>query len=190
MHKSDDGSRQVSAVTCYLDESGTHEGAVVAVVGGLILNKTGFAAFDTEWEDMLSQFSIAAPLHMKAFRRPEGRLADISNETRTRLFSAAAKIINAHKIYTIAATLSTDQFNEYFSSQFQRDGIGVYGMCFILCAHLNHLLAKQNAYSQRIAFLMDSGNQYAHHPKNGSRPCALNVEVVIMVQHAQRRRGR
>jgi uncharacterized protein len=27
-------------------------------------------------------------------------------------------------------------------------------------------------------------------PKNGSRPCALNVEVVIMVQHAQRRRGR
>ena len=29
-----------------------------------------------------------------------------------------------------------------------------------------------------------------HNPKNGSRPCALNVEVVIMVQHAQRRRGR
>jgi hypothetical protein len=28
------------------------------------------------------------------------------------------------------------------------------------------------------------------YPKNGSRPCALNVEVVIMVQHAQRRRGR
>ena len=27
-------------------------------------------------------------------------------------------------------------------------------------------------------------------PKNGSRPCALNVEVVIIVQHAQRRRGR
>jgi hypothetical protein len=29
-----------------------------------------------------------------------------------------------------------------------------------------------------------------NHPKNGSRPCALNVEVVIMIQHAQRRRGR
>src|ERR1039457_6168785 len=27
-------------------------------------------------------------------------------------------------------------------------------------------------------------------PKNGSRPRVLNVEVVIMIQHAQRRRGR
>jgi hypothetical protein len=32
--------------------------------------------------------------------------------------------------------------------------------------------------------------KYCYYPKNGSRPCALNVEVVIMVQHAQRRRGR
>src|ERR1017187_6797156 len=29
-----------------------------------------------------------------------------------------------------------------------------------------------------------------HYPKNGSRPRVLNVEVVIMIQHAQRRRGR
>src|ERR1039457_6718463 len=34
------------------------------------------------------------------------------------------------------------------------------------------------------------GALQVYDPKNGSRPCALNVEVVIMVQHAQRRRGR
>jgi APA family basic amino acid/polyamine antiporter len=35
-----------------------------------------------------------------------------------------------------------------------------------------------------------AGIPFYIYPKNGSRPCALNVEVVIMVQHAQRRRGR
>jgi FlaA1/EpsC-like NDP-sugar epimerase len=42
----------------------------------------------------------------------------------------------------------------------------------------------------KIEFTGMRPGEKLYEPKNGSRPCALNVEVVIMVQHAQRRRGR
>ena len=59
--------------------------------------------------------------------------------------------------------MTAEMFRKYFDGKFRREGMGVYGMCFFLCAHLNHRLAKENRYAERIAFLMDSGNQYAEH---------------------------
>src|ERR1022692_1046571 len=85
MHQSDDESRQAAVVTCYLDESGTHEGAPIAVVGGLLLNKARFGALDGGWDSMLAAHSIPPPLHMNEFRRPDGRLADVSNDSRRAL---------------------------------------------------------------------------------------------------------
>jgi hypothetical protein len=41
--------------------------------------------------------------------------------------------------------------------------MSVYGVCFILCAVMNHDLARHNKYDPQIPFLMDSGNPYAHH---------------------------
>jgi len=72
MHQSDDESRQAAIVTCYLDESGTQEGAPIAVVGELLLNKANFASLDAAWWPMLVKHSIEPPLHMKDFRRPGG----------------------------------------------------------------------------------------------------------------------
>ncbi len=163
MHQSDEKSRQTAVVTCYLDESGMHDGAPIAVVAGLLLDKSKFGTFDEKWKTMLADHSITPPLHMKEFRRPKGRLANISNENRRTLFSEVVTVINKHKIYSVAATLTTEQFGKYFTRQFRREAMSVYGMCFILCAQMNHMLAMKNHYGERIAFLMDSGNQYANH---------------------------
>jgi hypothetical protein len=163
MHRSDEESRQVAVVTFYLDESGTHEGSAIAVVGGLLLNKEGFRALDDTWREILARHSILPPLHMKEFRRPDGRLADVSNDQRRALFSDVVKVINENKIYSIAASLTPDRFKKYFDKTFRRETMSVYGMCFILCAHRNYLRTQQNHYDENIPFLMDSGNQYAEH---------------------------
>jgi hypothetical protein len=163
MHRSDDESRQVAAVTCYLDESGTHEGAAIAVVGGILLDKSRFCAFEKAWNPALATHSIVPPLHMKDFRRPEGRLANVSNDNRRALFSDVAKLINEHKIYSIAATMRAEQYHKYFGRAFRSKGMSTYGACFMLSAIMVYKLAKQNKYTERIAFLMDSGNQYADH---------------------------
>jgi hypothetical protein len=163
MHQSDEESRQAAVVTFYLDESGTHEGAPIAVVGGLLLDKERFRTLDDAWRKILTRHSILPPLHMKEFRRPNGRLADVSIDQRRALFSDVVEVINKNKIYSIAASLTSEHFQKYFDRKFRRETMSVYGMCFILCAHTNYLLARQNQYDEKIPFLMDSGNQYAEH---------------------------
>jgi hypothetical protein len=163
MHQSDEESRQAAVVTCYLDESGTHEGAPIAVVGGLLLNQQGFQKLDEAWPQILTKSSILPPLHMSEFRRPNGRLAYVSVDQRRALFTDLVRVINENKIYSIAASLTAEHFQKYFDKQFRRETMSMYGMCFILCAHANYLLTQQNQYDEKIPFLMDSGNQYAEH---------------------------
>jgi hypothetical protein len=112
MHQSDDESRQSAILTWYLDESGTHEGAPIAVVGGMLLNKSGFDALDKAWDIILARHGIPPPLHMSEFRRPDGRLADFANDSRHALFSDVVKVMNGHKIYSVAATLTAEQFHK------------------------------------------------------------------------------
>ena len=111
-----------------------------------------FGHFDDVWPNILAKHSVGPPLHMKDFRRPKGRLAHLSNRERQTLFEDVVHAINKHKIYSIAAVLTTDQYRKQFSSRFCKEGMGVYGACFILCCQMNHILAKQNNYSERIAF--------------------------------------
>ena len=54
---------------------------------------------------------------------------------------------------------------------------------------LHHVEVDLSA-AQISRVLKPGGQAIFFEPKNGSRPCAFNVEVVIIVQHAQRRRGR
>jgi len=163
MQHSDDGSRDAAIVTCYLDESGTDDPSPTAVVGGLLLNKSGFVAFDEEWASMLSSHSIPSPLHIKDFRRPDGRLADVSNEARKALFAEAVTIVNRYKRYSLAATITSELYRKYFDKEIRTQSLSIYGACFVLCAIMNHRLAEQNKYDARIPFLMDAGNQYAEH---------------------------
>lgn len=163
MQHSDDPSREAAVVTVYLDESGTDDAAPTAVVGGLILNKSGFLCFDDEWAEMLKEHAIAPPLHIKEFRRPQGRLANISNDARLALFSDAAKLINTYKIYSVAATVTSEAYKKHFDKQFRKEGMSIYGSAFITCAYMNHSMAKQNNYRGRIAFVMDAGNEFAEH---------------------------
>ncbi len=163
MHRSHDRTRLASVVTLYLDESATEDSAPVAAVGGVLLNASGFDAMDGEWLEILRKHNVDPPLHMKDFRRPDGRLADVTNATRLLLFSDVTELINRCKIHSIAATLTTADYRKHFSKDFRQTKLGLYGACFILCAHLNHLLAARENYPHRIPFLLDSGNPYAEH---------------------------
>src|SRR5205085_1813100 len=163
MDHSDKQNRKPSVVTLYLDESATDDASPVAVVGGVLLNQSGLQALEFDWAKMLAKYSIAAPLHIKDFRRPRGRLADVSVATKLALFTDVVEIINRCKIYSIAGTLTTAGYRAYFDERFRKQGMSLYGQCFIVCAEINHQLTKGNNYQKRIPILMDQGNQFATH---------------------------
>ena len=132
MHQSDDVERLTSVVTLYLDESATDDTAPIACVGGLLSNKTNFQALGSAWGPMLEHHGIAPPLHIKNFRRPNRRLAVVSNDAKRALFADAIGIINACKTYSVAGTVASADYNSYFDKSFRKEGMSMYGACLLV----------------------------------------------------------
>jgi hypothetical protein len=91
-----------------------------------------------------------------------GSLAALSETDRGGIFGDAVPIINEHKLYSIAATISYAKYISEINPSI-RKAMSVYGFCFLLAAYSNHLLAVSNKYTKNIGFILDSGNPYAEH---------------------------
>jgi hypothetical protein len=162
MHNSDSPEKETAAVRLYLDESGGDDPRTpYAVVGGVLINQSHFLHFEEAWDLMLEKHGIAPPLHMREFG-PHGRFANMTDRCRHELFLEVAALINSHKIFSIAATLSNEEYKTNFPKE-GRDRFSVYGMCFILSVMINHKLAAQQSYGERTPFILDAGNPYKQH---------------------------
>jgi hypothetical protein len=131
-----------------------------AVVAGVLMNRKQFTAFQAGWGELLARHNLTA-LHMKDFGL-HGKYSQLMAGDRASLFSGAASLINAHKIYSVAATVHYADYRKFVSAEIQAV-MSVYGFCFLLSAWTNHLLAEQNNFQKRIGFILDSGNPYAEH---------------------------
>ena len=141
MHHSDNEDRETYAVNVYLDESATDGGSPEAVVAGILTNKSRFLEFQDEWEGLLNRHALRM-FHMKDFGA-HGTLATLTAAQRSAIFSDAVRIINAYKIYSVAATLNFAKYRELLPQEIQ-EAMSVYGFCFIMSAYTNHLRAEQN----------------------------------------------
>src|SRR5579863_4398485 len=81
MHHSEDEARQAAFVECYLDESGTDDLSPTAVVGGLVLNRSGFGRLNARWTEVCKAHGLPS-IHMKDFGRhgKHGRLKNTSSD--------------------------------------------------------------------------------------------------------------
>lgn len=157
MHHSDEPERQALTVTCYLDESGTHDQSPITVVAGLLLNRHNFISLSGLWGDLLSRYKIKPPFHMKEFGQ-HGKMGHLKYNERHSLFCEIAEIVNAHKIFSLAATVDQQQFREICN--FNKGKMSSYSLCFYLCVQLNHLQAEYMKYRKNIAFLLDEGGEH------------------------------
>jgi hypothetical protein len=161
MHRSDDPNRQI-LVTCYLDDSGTDVHSEHTVVGGILLNKYALQHFENVWPNLLTYHRIKNSLHMKDFGNPEGPYKLWTYENKFKLFADIVALINYLKIYTIAATLNQKQFNSILDKEFKK-AMGIYGMCYMLCAFSNYKIAELNNYKNNIAYVLDLGTKNVGH---------------------------
>jgi hypothetical protein len=149
------------AVTCYLDESGTDLQNAQAVLAGLIMREDQFFMLDALWESMLLRHKIDPPLHMKEFG-PHGRHGHLKYDERYGLFIDVANYINAHIIVSVAATLKHDQYINIINDKMKKH-IGIYGICFMLCAHICFSEAWTCYYAGDLYFAIEAGNEHAEH---------------------------
>ena len=163
----DSPDNETSFVRLYLDESGDESPSTpIAVIGGMLINASYFPHFEEAWDKMLDRHGIAAPLHMKEFGRPHGRFARIGDCCRHELFAEVADLINHHKILSIGATISNEQYQKHIP-QIVRDRFSVYAMCFLMTVVMNHKLAELSGYAKKVSFILDNGNPKAEHVRQG-----------------------
>jgi hypothetical protein len=143
-------------VRCYLDESGTHASASHAVVAGFVTDRDRFLSMDDEWFYLLARHGIESPLHMNEFGL-HGRHGRLDYNQRKELFSEAVGIVNRHKIYSIAASVSREQYESVLPVDI-RKVYSQYGFCFLLCAFVNHIILTNHGYEDDIPYILHHGN--------------------------------
>ncbi len=148
----------------FLDESSTDGGGPVAVIGGLIVNWNYYAWLDIEWERALQAFGLKA-IHMREVG-PQGLLADLNN--RRSLLSNLARIVNDNKGWSLAATLTTEDF-EMHLGWLGKKRWTIYEACFLLTAVMLGKQLEYERYPFNIDYLMDDGNPYKKYVKKAHR---------------------
>lgn len=175
MHHSDEPSRLSSVVTCYCDDSGSHEEAAVAVVGGLLMNKTGFMAFDSKWNEILHEFRLER-IHMNDFVRPNGKHVAMKYEMKIALFNSIVKAILDHRIYTFSVSVPQTDYRSLLSKQIYREVMGAYTMAFFVTIILNAVTAGFVGYKGRIGYLIDKGSDHHHEQMDAGHTVVLEWE--------------
>lgn len=159
MHNTNDPYKYAYAFGCYLDESGTDDLSPYAIVAGLLLNRHNFISLGKLWNKLLQDMRIKHPIHMKDFGRPNGKLGYLTDNERYYLFINIAGIINSHKIYSIAGVIDQKQYRDILQLN-KRKEMSPYGLCFVLCAHANHIEARNNNRKHDIAYLMSEVSEH------------------------------
>ena len=166
MQQSDDPHRKLAVLTCYCDDSGSHEESKVAVVGALVMKKEAFINFCGEWERILREFRIDK-IHMADFVRPYGRYCAMAHEMKHALCMSIAYAISEFKAYSISAAVPQDGYKELLSTEIYRQFMGPYALAFTVVASVNISLGKETGLVHRIAYLVDKGNKNHHEQLQG-----------------------
>ena len=175
MHHSDDPKRLSLAVTCYSDDSASHEESEWVVVGGVVMNKPNFIHFNSQWEILLKEFRLDF-LHMTDFIRPYGRYSAMHREMKIALFTSVTKHINDHKTYSISVAVLQKEFKALLSMEVYRKLMGPYALAFLIVIMANCELATITKYGDRIAYLVDKGSSHHHEQLNGAHSLIIEWE--------------
>jgi hypothetical protein len=167
MQHSDDPKKQALAVTCYCDDGGSEEHAI-ALIGGLVMNKTQFLRFARAWQKMLYDYRIDF-VHMTDFvRANNGRYVGMHYEMKLALFSSVARLIRNNRIYSIVMGVPLKDFRDLVPEEVSKGLMRPHPMAYFMVVMQNSAIAEFEPYKDRLAYLLAHGsfeNQLldAHH---------------------------
>lgn len=125
----DDGERGLAVLRAYLDESGTHDGAPLVVVGGFVADGLTWKSLTKEWRKKLHDTGMSV-FHAND---PE---CDYLREP-------FAKAILSRNLTGVAYSISREVYKQYASGKLQSQIGDAYAACAFVCAKEIGKLAKE-----------------------------------------------
>jgi hypothetical protein len=175
MQHSDDPKRRAMVLTCYCDDSGSHEESTYAVVGGIVMDKRRYIGLHQKWYEILKEFRIDK-IHMQDFVRPHGRYCTMSHEMKIALFNSVSSAILDFKFYSISAAVPQIELKRLLSEKISHEFMGAYALAFIAAYSANNYVGQATGYLNRMAYLIDKGSDHHHEQLNGAHTAILHAE--------------
>jgi len=96
---------------------------------------------------------------MREFARPDGRLAYLTADERQALFSDLVAVINKHKVYSVSASITEEEFRAFFPSDRLKGVIGAASLAFAYCLTANCNVWDINNLETSLAYLVSQSKE-------------------------------
>jgi hypothetical protein len=148
-------------LNAYVDESGTHEGAPITLMGGLVADADTWAKFDADWLEILDYIRVPY-FHASQLAAVKGIYKELAIDEvqRNYLWNRLPEVIEKHKPLAFLAGVFIKDYKSvglfYDTAAFTSP----YHFCFHNC--LQHVVAwsKKNRNGEPVNFVLSEQNEY------------------------------
>lgn len=153
-------------LTAYLDESGTHGGSPITVMGGVMANAKQWRKFEKDFR-LLKQEHGFKTFHTRKFKKKRGDFLGWSNEQCLRLTLAMDEISRTAFTEAVSMTLDNSDYEEEYRGDNTPRKLRLdskYGLCFRQCLYFFSLEAMKRQYRgkyPKLHFVLESGHKNA-----------------------------
>ena len=152
--------------TGYLDESGTHQGSPVTVMGGLMGSARQWSAFAKTFTQIKKSYGFEI-FHTKKFKARSGEFSGWSPEKSMSLLRELAFATEGTFTEGVAMTLENDDYEKYYKTGTKPNKLRLdskYGLCFRQCLLLFIIEVIKRRHRDRVPYLnivLESGHPNA-----------------------------
>ena len=153
----------LAELSAYFDDSGTHDGSPVVVLGGLLGTEDQWLAFEAAWSKLLAEplpgKAALKMFHLAPCRAADGEFADYNQAERDRVTYLFRKMILDVGLVTIASALNLTAWNELVTGDIAEELGDPIAYCFVKCVDQVLNTIRFRKPGQRVAIVFDQGTR-------------------------------
>jgi hypothetical protein len=156
--------KTVALFGAFFDDSGTHQGSPVTVIGGLLGNEMQWENFAPAWEAQVAEPLPGKPrlekgFHLTDCRAGKGEFASYNQAERDRITYLFRQIILRHQLVSFAAVVNRKAWDEIVTGKLAAALGDPLQMCFVKCVDMVIDILRTNHISEGVFFFFDQGTK-------------------------------
>lgn len=155
--------KQIAVIGAFFDDSGTHAGAPLIVIGGVIGTGEQWDDFASRWEALLrSPLPGKPPLrqfHLAPCRAGEGEFQGYNRAERDRITFLFRRLIVDQGFVTVASAVDRAAWDEIMIGDLSAEAGDPIGYCFVKCVDLVVGAARARRPGEEIMFFFDEATK-------------------------------
>jgi len=152
----------VAFFEAYFDESGTHKGSPIMVVGGAMARHSSWVAICAKWESVLKKYNIQY-FHATDVNNRRRQFKEWDDKRSVAFYTKLLKILQEETLLTIGIAIELSTYEKVLS-EFRGMTISPYQFCLKGCAYTVSSIATHKKYMQPVSVVFEKGQK--RNPRN------------------------